>query len=556
MQGSSEEEDLERIIAQYVQAVERGHTPNRQQFIEQHAQYADELAVFFQVHDEFNQASESSLQAPPQDVTQFERSPEGAAAATPSATNYSSVSNPPKELGQYEILREIDRGGMGVVYQAKHKELGRIVALKVIRSGELASEEEVQRFRSEAEAAATLDHPGIVPIYEVGTLNGLVYYTMAYIEGQSLAQMGSSGPMDPMQAVTIVHKLCEAVAYAHRKGVFHRDLKPANVIVRENGQPIIIDFGLAKIAHHESGLTATGQLLGTPAYMAPENASGEQSKIGANADVYALGAILYFLCAGQPAFTGRTPFDVLLQVLDSLPSPPSRLNRQVDSQLDYVCLRSLEKTPTNRYRSARAFSRELAKILTGEPIECPQDSYFVKMQRWWQRDPILAAHVAGIGTTTIIVAIAYVWRAEPAAEFRYRMLLLFIWMLASFMLQYGVYRAPLREVVILAWLAVDATIYTTLIAFADSPRSMLLIGYPMMIVASSLFYQRRFLVTTTLLSIAGFLVLASVFPKDDFVKPDFAAIFLTGLIVISLCLFAVIRRVRGLSRFYDDSRQP
>jgi serine/threonine-protein kinase len=331
-------------------------------------------------------------------------------------------------------------------------------------------------------------------------------------------------------------------------------LKPANVLVNEDGRPIIIDFGLAKMLNRDAGLTQTGQLIGTPAYIAPEYASGNVQRIGPAADVYALGAILYFLCAGQPAFSGRTPFDVMLQVLDLLPPPPSKLNKRIDKQVDHVCLRSLEKDPRKRYRTAQQLARELDRLLTGEPIDCPREGLLARVQKWWQRDPILAAHVLGIGLTTAIVATAYWMRAEPAAEFRYRMLLLLGWLVASYILQIWVYRARWREPAILTWLGLDVVIYTTLIAFADQPRSMLLIGYPMMVVASGLFYQRRFLAATTAMCIGGFLLLGWLVPKGDFEKLDFSAIFVTGLVTISLCMASAIRRVRGLSRVFGDSR--
>lgn len=532
---------IEQVIAEYVTAREQGQEPSRQKLLDDNPSIADELREFFELHDQLSGA-EGNVET------------QAGALDTPGSIPRpaSSQVQPPRELGDYEILEEIDRGGMGVVYKARHKELGRVVALKLIRSGELASEEEIQRFRSEAEAAAALTHPGIVPIYEVGMLDGLVYYTMAYINGQSLAEMVQAGPLDPKEAARIVQKLCVAVDHAHQAGVFHRDIKPANVLVDQSGQPILIDFGLAKMAHQDHGLTTTGQILGTPAYMAPEHASGRSMEVTPMSDVYSLGALLHFLCAGQPPFTGPTPFDVLLQVLDRAPVPPSKLNRRVSYELDYVCGRALEKEPKDRYDNAAQMASDLSRILSGKPVDCPTLSPWSRFESWWRREPILVVHLIGIGITTSIVAVSQWVRGGVTDEFVLRIILLLTWILASFALQYGVVRERLRDTACLTWATVDVCIYTTLIAFAAPPRSMLLIGYPMMIVASSLFYRKRFLVYMTTVCIVGFLMLAWLAPMEDFVKFDFAAIFIAGLIVICFTLLSTIRRVRSMSVFYDD----
>ncbi len=558
MSDPSDKKSIEQVIAQFVQDDEQGGA-SPEDLVRQYPEYADELREFFELHQRLT--SQSSSTAP------VSQAASQSTIALPAGDDHvrsplssdlgdfgsSLVNQLPKHFGDYEILEEIDRGGMGVVYRARHLQLGRIVALKLIRSGELASAEEVERFLGEAEAAAALTHPGIVPIYEVGTLHGLVFYTMAYIDGSSLSELVARGGMDPTQAVRIVHKLCDALQYAHQQGVYHRDLKPANVLVNAEGQPVIIDFGLAKLAYRDQSLTTTGQILGTPAYMAPEQASGRNEDIGPAADIYSLGAILYCLCAGQPAFSGPTPFDVLIQVLERRPPAPSKLNKRVDRQLDHVCLRSLEKDPADRYASASELAADLQRLLSDQPIETAQESFMERIYHWWQREPILVAHVLGIGATTIIVAVAYVLRGEQTAHFRYRMLLLFAWLFASLVLQVCVHRVRWRQAAIVSWLTLDVTIFTTLIAFADQPRSMLLIGFPMMVVASSLFFQRRFVILTTALSAVGFVLLGWVFPEDDFVKWDFSAIFVCGLLVISLCMLAMIRRFRGLSRFYDES---
>ncbi len=538
---------LEQIIARFVQDCEAGVAVDTRQILAAHPALAAELSEFFETNEQFTAAAQA---------VRNELSTQKSNLATTLGTGGQHPSslalNPPKVFGDYAILEEIDRGGMGVVYKAVHVHLGRTVALKLIRSGELASEEEIARFRSEAEAAAALSHPGIVPIYEVGRLHGLVYYTMAFIEGRSLAEVTSDGPMDPHDAMKVVHKLCTAVEYAHRCGVFHRDLKPANVLLDTDGQPIIIDFGLAKFEHRDSSLTVTGQILGTPAYMAPEQATAK-APLGPTADVYSLGAILYCLCAGQPPFLGPTPFDVLLQVLDREPPAPSRINRRVSRELDYVCRKALEKEPGQRYASAKNLAADLQNILQGEPIDCQRERLLERLESWWRREPILVAHVSGIGTTLLIVATASLMRGESWAPFPYRIGLLLVWLVISFPLQRWAVRAAWRDTAFMSWASVDVVLYTILIAIADPPRSMLLVGYPMMIVASSLLYRKRFVTWMTGLCLAGFLSLAVLTPFEDFAKPDFCAIFVCGLIVIWLSLLATIRRVRGMSHFYEDA---
>lgn len=561
MNRGSGEKTLEQVLAGLVQRMERGEPVDADEILLKHPHIASELGEFIECHSQFIATAEkvrgqlSDLETiNSTDSTGYGREDSLAATLTRSATQGtdSTQSNLPRIFGDYEIIEEIDRGGMGIVFKARHLFIDRIVALKVIRSGEFADELEVQRFRSEAEAAAALAHPGIVPIYDVGTCNDLAYYTMPYIEGQSLEEVVANNPMDAREAMRIANKLCSAVDFAHSHGVYHRDLKPANVLLDASGQPIIIDFGLAKTSHADHGLTATGQILGTPAYMAPESAKGQKT-IGPASDVYSLGAMLYCMLAGQPPFSGPTPFDVLLQVLDRDPPAPSRLNRHVGSELDFVCRKALQKDPKARYESAAKLGRDLQSILQDEPIECPSLRVGERLESWWRREPILVAHVCGIGVTTLIVGISFWVRGESAEPFPLRIGLLVLWFMAAFWLQSWVVRAKWRDLACLAWATVDVLLYTTLIAFAGEPRTMLLIGYPMLIVASSLFYRKRFVLYMTGICIAGFLSLALFAPQGDFVRPDFAAIFVSGLCVISLSLLAMIRRVRGLSSFYEDA---
>ncbi len=293
-------------------------------------------------------------------------------------------------FGDYEITRELARGGMGVVFQARQISLKRVVALKMILAGQLADETEVRRFHIEAEAAANLDHPGIVPIYEVGQHEGQHYFSMGFVEGQSLAQRLAAGPLPPREAAALMVKVSEAIEYAHQRGVIHRDLKPANILLDAQGNPRVTDFGLAKKVHGDSGLTGSGQIMGTPSYMPPEQAGGQRGDVGPASDVYALGATLYALISGRPPFQAATPMDTVLQVVSDEPVPPRRLNAAVPRDLETICLKCLQKNPARRYASAAALADDLGRWLRHEPIRARRSNALERLTRWARRRPAVA----------------------------------------------------------------------------------------------------------------------------------------------------------------------
>lgn len=277
----------------------------------------------------------------------------------------------PYELGDYLLTEEIGRGGMGIVYRAEQRSLGRGVAVKLILRGALASPEDQKRFRSEAEAVAQLDHPGVTPIYEVGEHCGQLYFSMPFIEGETLAQRLEKRPLAGREAARIVREVAQAIEYAHSRGVVHRDLKPANILLDRQGRVHVTDFGLAKRFAKETetaSLTQTGAILGTPAYMAPEQATGGRGDIGPTTDVYSLGAILYASLTGRPPFQGPSPVDTVLMLLEQEPAPPRLLNRRVDRDLEMIALRCLQKPSELRYPSAGSLATDLHAFLRSEPI--------------------------------------------------------------------------------------------------------------------------------------------------------------------------------------------
>lgn len=285
------------------------------------------------------------------------------------------------QFGDFELLEELGRGGMGVVYKARHRQLDRVVALKMILSGPWATPDELARFRAEAALAARLDHPGIVPVYEIGTCEGKPYFSMKYVPGQTLAQLVAQGPLPSREAARYVLKVAEAVEHAHQKGILHRDLKPSNVLVDDAGEPHVSDFGLAKRVADGSGLTATGAIIGTPSYMPPEQAARQRGRLSPASDVYSLGAILYFLLTGRPPFQAPTLMDTLMQVLDQDPVPPRLLQPKVNRALENICLKCLQKEPEFRYQTAGQLVTALHSYLQGEPITGQPRSLFSMISR-------------------------------------------------------------------------------------------------------------------------------------------------------------------------------
>jgi hypothetical protein len=274
----------------------------------------------------------------------------------------------PAMFGDYELLEEIGRGGMGVVYRAVQKSLGRTVAIKMLLRRDLASPADLSRFRSEAEAAARLDHPGIVSIFEVGEFDGHPFYSMQLVEGTTLAKRLLQGPLPAREAAALLAKVADAVQVAHTRGVLHRDLKPSNILIDAGGEPHVSDFGLAKRLEAEESVTHTGAILGTPCYMSPEQAAGSRGDVGPTSDVWSLGAILYQMLTGRPPFQASSPMDTLLAVLESDPPVPRSIDRQVDRDLEMIALKSLQKPQELRYGSAAELAADLRAFLAGEPV--------------------------------------------------------------------------------------------------------------------------------------------------------------------------------------------
>ncbi|MBL9116975.1 MAG: serine/threonine protein kinase [Verrucomicrobiaceae bacterium] len=313
-------------------------------------------------------------------------------------------------VGDYELLEEVAKGGMGVVWKARQTKLDRLVAVKMIRGGALAGEEEVRRFHAEAQAAANLRHPNIVSIHEVGEHEGQHYYSMDFIEGTTLADVCHGKAMNARAAAELLRVVCDAVHFAHQRGVLHRDLKPHNLMLDASGQPHVLDFGLAKRLDDDQALTMSGAVLGSPSYMAPEQAQGRHDLIGTHTDVYALGAILYQMLTGRPPFLASSAAETMMQVVQREPSAPSRFNADIPRALETICLKCLEKEPARRYATARELGEELARFLKGEPILAQPASFMRKTATWLRQHPGWLASAAALLVFGLLCAVFYLYQ--------------------------------------------------------------------------------------------------------------------------------------------------
>jgi TolB-like protein/Tfp pilus assembly protein PilF/predicted Ser/Thr protein kinase len=315
------------------------------------------------------------------------------------------------ELGDYELLEEIGRGGQGVVFRARQKSLNRTIALKVISLGQWSSKAHLKRFRLEAEAAAKLEHPGIVPIHEVGEREGSCYFSMKFVEGGQLDEVVRHTPMSIRQAAELIAKVARTVHYAHEHGILHRDIKPGNILLDAKGEPHLTDFGLARLVESESSVTQTLDVLGTPSYMAPEQAVGNNTAVSSLTDVYGLGAVLYQLLTGQPPYAGGATYETIRLLLDTEPRQPRVLNPKIDRDLSTICLKCLEKDPKRRYLSALALAEDLERWLQHEPIQARRTGLFARGRKWVQRNPtraLLAACLVALAAAAGWI----VWKSE------------------------------------------------------------------------------------------------------------------------------------------------
>ncbi|AGA25450.1 serine/threonine-protein kinase [Singulisphaera acidiphila] len=474
--------------------------------------------------------------------------------AAPNSTAQSGGARPLiGAFGDYELLEEIARGGMGVVYKARQKSLKRLVALKMILSGEFASPSEMERFHLEAELAANLDHPHIVPIYEVGEHQGRHYFTMKLVEGSSLSRQIFRFCEDPYAAARLLATVARAVDHAHRQGFLHCDLKPANILLDAKDQPHVTDFGLARRVEEVSHLTVSGAIMGTPSYMAPEQASGLRRELTPAADVYGLGAILYELLTDGPPFRASTVMETVVLVLEREPPPPSQVRPGVPPGLEKICLRCLEKAPRDRYASAAELADNLERFLRGEDVD--GNGVWQGLRRWTRREPELVSRLGGLGLIAALTQFNYHNTERPIlAVHAMVMATLALWAVASAVYQMLLRRGFQSETVHLIWAATDITLVTVLLKVLDALQSTLLVGYPLLIAASGLWSRTRLVWFTTVLAEIGYLLLF----LDHWHNPGWASsraqypnIFMAALAVTGFVVARQVKRMWALSHYYE-----
>jgi WD40 repeat protein len=460
---------FEAVLGAYFEALDAGQSPDRQDLLARHLDLAAELAEFFAEQDRFHRLvaplrpestepggsptrpvvgpadqrpgdSGPATTPPPESAaipaeTQAQPSAETAPRGGSTDPPAESRDSPPlagvngdedalprgtkvRYFGDYALLKPLGRGGMGIVYRARQRSLNRLVALKMIRAGRFASADELRRFQNEAEVVATLDHPHIVPIFEVGEHRRRHFFSMKLVAGGSLADRLDDYAANPLAAARLVATAARAVHHAHQRGILHRDLKPANILVDEQGQPHITDFGLARRVETDSGLTQSGAIVGTPSYMAPEQATGRRDAVTTATDVYGLGAVLYATLTGRAPFAADSVAETLQQVRERAPERPSRLNRRLGRDLEIICLKCLDKDPRRRYGSAEALAEDLERWLGGLPITARPVGTAERLWRWGRRNPALAlasvVALAGLVTATGVSAALAVTQTRAA----------------------------------------------------------------------------------------------------------------------------------------------
>ncbi|QDV34063.1 serine/threonine-protein kinase [Tautonia plasticadhaerens] len=462
-----------------------------------------------------------------------------------------------RDFGKYELINELGRGGMGVVYKARQKDLDRVVALKMILSSHLASRDQVARFYAEARAAARMRDPNIVGIYEVGEHGGQHFFTMEYVAGKSLAQVIRGVPMGIEEASRLVMIVARAVDSLHKQGMIHRDLKPSNILLDEAGNPSVSDFGLAKLLESEERVTASNAIVGTPGYMAPEQAAGRGGQVGPASDLYSLGAILFECLTGRPPYDGSAPLETLVRVLEGEPPQPRQLNPTIPRPLEKICLKCLEKDPGDRYASARDLADDLDHFLRGEPVEATRGGPWHRLRRWARREPALASRLGTMAACGIIIYLNHSLIAYTQSASLRSFVVVVNWAMASFLCQHLLQRPRWADLGRYVWSATDVVLFSLLVYVNQGLNTAMVSGYFLIVSASGLWFRERMVWLTTLLSVAGYAALAiGQGLPEGYDSPYRHFVFASALAASGFVVSYQVRRVRALSCYYDPRPLP
>ena len=412
----------------------------------------------------------------------------------------------------------------------------------------------MERFRLEAEAAANLDHPHIVPIFDIGEHLGQLYFSMRLVEGGSLAKRLKECGRDPLGAARLVATVAQAVDHAHRQGFWHRDLEPANILLDAAGRPLVTDFGLAKRVKGDAALTQSGAILGTPSYMAPEQAEGGKRPLTAAADVYSLVAVLYEVLTGRPPFRADTVRETIFLVLESEPLPPSTLRPGLPADLERICLKCLEKNPQARYPTARALAEDLERYLRGEGVEAGRPGPLQRLTRWTRREPDLVSHLGGLGLMAMVTEVNFRTANDRIPLIHYVVQATFaLWALVSCGFQWALRKGRRVELLRFGWSAADVVLLAALLKVLDALESSLVVGFALLIAASGLWSSVRLVWFTTVLAMicCAFLAFDS-YATHPWVYHQYPNAFLVALTVTGFVVARQVRRLGSLSRYYEQ----
>lgn len=468
------------------------------------------------------------------------------------------------KFGRYEVLRQIGCGGMGIVFEARHPRLSKSVALKIVRSGQFASQEEINRFHAEARTAARIRHPNIVAVHDVDEWEGEHFFTMDLVCGPTLADViRQRGRLEPRRAAELIAAVARAVDHLHQHRIIHRDLKPSNIILDEQGTPYVTDFGLAKVFEGDSQQTTTGTIIGTASYMPPEQAAGRPRDVSVRSDVYSLGAILYEMLTGRPPFGESNPLDTILQVLESPPEPLRRQDESIPAELEAICLSCLEKDPSDRLESAARLADELERFLRNEPLQIEPRSRWERLRRWGRREPALAYRLAIVAAGACVVQANY-WLSEeliPFAEHMRVMVVIAGWAAACIICQRLMQRERWASRMPYLWAVTDVFFLTTLLILARPGESIgpILIGYPLLVVASGLWFEVRLVWVMTALCCLAYLLVNLL--RDEALDSlaqgpaHYPYIFAVVLCGIGYIVAYQVERIRALSRYFERRRE-
>lgn len=537
------------ILDAYWQADPEGRLRLRQQY--------PELAELFDCLDWLRQhGNQAALVEPPPVSGAASADPQGDALTVTYQQRASEGPECiPRRFGRYELLEEVGRGGMGVVYRARHVELNRVVAVKMILSGYLADSEQIRRFQQEARTAARIRHPNIVNVFDYGEAEGHHYFAMDYVSGQSLQQLLQRGLLPIEQAVQLVARVARAVAYLHQHGIIHRDLKPSNVLLDESGQAYVSDFGLAKWLAETEPRTVSGAVLGTPSYMAPEQAQGRLADISPRTDVYSLGAILYALLTGRPPFVGSNPLDILLQVLESEPPTPRQLRPEIPRDLELVCLKCLEKDPQQRYGSAAELADDLERLLRGETPSVVPHSGWQRLRRWFRREPAFALHLVALAAVAFIVQVNQWFYPALQPNTHWAILsVLGIWAAGLLTFRWLARFPKVTGYLPACWCLLDVALLTVILWLAEDQLKPVTVAYFALIVGSGLWGQRSLIRLTTGASVLAYLWLIADYAWhldswQQLDRPHHHLLFVVLMILTGEASAWQVARLQALSRY-------